>query len=288
MMLSRYFCFFILLAIIAFALPAAFGQKYTGSPVTKERLIRAVRSKQFAVPILVKQIKLSGVDFELTPAVDGELRAARANPEIITAVRSNYRYAGTRPPTGNARPPRDTAGEQYETLIYEGIDALGQLGQGVSPAEVADIGREILGIGNRAVRLNSARPEGYRLVGSGNLLLRNFAEAERYMQQAVDRGGSVAFPVLHLSGNPHLEIVHIGKGFMTVESDQKFFQFNTGEAGNPQRQQDYAAAGVRLATFSVATQKAGRSDVWYFAAATTGMPAETDMIIRLIRTNSMR
>lgn len=287
-MLSRYFKFFLLISIASIAVPCVFAQKYTGSPVTKDRLLRAVRSKQFAVPILVRQIKLSGVDFELTPAVDGEFRGARANPEIIAAVRDNYRYAGTRPPTGNARPPRDTAGEQYEAVIYEGLDALNQLGQGVSPGEVAEIGSQVVGVGNRAIRLNAARPEGYRLVGSGNLLLRNFADSERYLQQAVDRGGSVAFPVFHLAGNPHIEIVHIGRGFMTVESDQKFFQFNTGEATNPQRQQDYAAGGMRLATFSVATFKAGRSDIWYFAAATTGMPAETDMIIRLIKNNSMK
>ncbi len=286
-MLRRFINYLLIASAFALTVPVAFAQKYTGSPVTKDRLIRAVRSKQFAVPILVKQIRLSGVDFELTPSVDGELRAARANAQIITAVRENYRYAGVRPATGNAKPPRDTAGEQYESLIYEGLDALGQLGQSSSSADVAEIGREIQQIGNRAVRLNAARPEGYRLVGSGNLLLRNFAEAERYLQQAVDRGGSIAFPVLHLAGNPHLEVVHIGKGFMTVESDQKFFQFNTGESANAQRQQDYAA-GIRLATFSIATAKAGRSDVWYFAAATTGMPAEADMIIRLLRNNSMR
>ena len=74
---------------------------------------------------------------------------------------------------------------------------------------------------------------------------------------------------------------------MTVESDQKFFQFNTGEASSPQAQQDYIAPNMRLATFSVATFKAGRSDIWYFAAMTTGMPQEVNMIMRLIRGNSM-
>lgn len=285
-MTPRFLRSFLLIAIISLIPTWSYAQKYTGSPVKKDRLLKAIRSKQFAVPILVKQIKISGVDFEMTPAAEAELRAVRANPEVIAAARANYRYAGMRP--ANIKPPVDTAGDQYQDLMDQSIDAFNELGSGVSPAEVAEIARNILAIGNRAVRLNAARPEGYRLVGSGNLLLRNFAEAERYFQNAVDRGGSVGFPVFHLSGTPHLEIVHIGKGFMTVESDQKFFQFNAGEASNPQAQQDYIAPNMRLATFSVSTFKAGRSDNWYFAAVTTGMPQEVNMIIRLIRSNSMR
>ncbi len=282
----RFIRFLILLGILSFAPSWAFAQKYTGSPVKKDRLIKAIRSKQFAVPILVKQIKLSGVDFEMTPAAESELRSVKANPEVIAAARANYRYAGIRP--ANIKPLVDTAGDQYQDLMDQSIEAFNELGRGVSPAEVAEIARDILGIGNRAVRLNAARPEGYRLVGSGNLLLRNFTEAERYFQSAVDRGGSVGFPVLHLAGNPHLEIVHIGKGFITVESDQKFFQFNAGEASSPQPLADYIAPNMRLATFRVETFKAGRANVWDFAAVTTGMPQEVSMIMRLIRNNSMR
>lgn len=284
-MAPRFLKLFLLVGLFSLVPLEAFAQKYTGSPVKKDRLLKAIRSKQFAVPILVKQIKISGVDFEMTPAAEAEFRAVKANPEVIAAASANYRYAGMR--QAPVKPQVDTASNQYEDLIYQGLDALGELANGVSPAEVAEIAKELTGIGNRAVRLNAARPDGYRLVGSGNLLLRNFTEAERHFQNAIDRGGSVAFPVLHLAGNPHLEFVHIGKGFMTVESDQKFFQFNTGEASSPQAQQDYIAPNMRLATFSVATFKAGRSDIWYFAAMTTGMPQEVNMIMRLIRGNSM-
>ena len=55
---------FAVASVIAASFGALLAQKYTGSPVTKDRLVRTIRSKQFAVPTIVKQIKLSGVDFE--------------------------------------------------------------------------------------------------------------------------------------------------------------------------------------------------------------------------------
>lgn len=276
------------LAAIILAVSAA-AQNYTGSPVTKVRLVRAVKSKQFAVPVLVKQIKESGVDFELTAAVENELRAVRANQQIIDAVGENYRYAG-RGSTGRrpAAPAIDRKSESYEALFYRGLDALNGLRSATNIEQAGSAARNVINIGNQAIAVDASRPEAYTLIGSAHLITRNFAEAERYAQSAIDRGGDLAFPVYHLSGQPHIEILHVGTGFVTVESDQKFFQFNGRETTSLRAEQNYFTGSVYVATFSMTTKKAGRTDTWYFSPGSTGTPQEAQLIMNLIRKNSLQ
>jgi hypothetical protein len=273
--------------IISLSLTELHAQKYTGSPVTKARLIKAIQSKQFAVPTLVKQIKISGTDFDVTPAVESELLAVRANQQIIDAVRENYRYRGQSGQKPPATPVRDEAGENYDALYYQGVTQLGQLPFATSLDQAASLSGSVINLGNQAIKANAARPEAYALIGTAHLLVRNFGEAQRYCQLAVDRGGDLAFPVYHLSGTPHLEILHVGQGFVTVESNQKFFQFNGRETSNVSLQNNYMLSGIWVATFSMQTYKDGRQDVWHFAPGHTGTPQEANMIMQLISKNSL-
>jgi hypothetical protein len=269
------------------------AQKYSGSPVTKERLVRAIRSKQFAVPVVVKQIQESGVDFELTAAAESELRGVNANQRIIDAVRANYRYAAVTPTRGGIRPApppvieRDATGERYEQLYYQGIEVLTRLQTAYDPSTAIGITRSAIGYGEQAIKLSPTRPEAYALVAASHLFGQNFSEAERYGEMALDRGGSLAFLVYHLAGEPHPETLHIGKGFLTVESNQKFFQFNGREASNPRMQGSYAVGMMQVPVFSFSTFKDGRSDVWNFAPGYTAAPQEAAMIIRLIQKYSI-
>ena len=62
-------------------------------PIRKKRLIeslKALRRGESQTAIL-KQIHLRGVDFELTPAVEEELRRAGGRPELIDAVQNSFR-----------------------------------------------------------------------------------------------------------------------------------------------------------------------------------------------------
>lgn len=263
------------------------AQKYIEVPVTKDRLIRVVRSKQFAVPNIVKRIQTYGVDFELTPSIEDELRSARAHQQVIDAVRDNYRYAGQKQTTANRKPApvRDTDGERYDQLYYQGLSTFGQLQTATSVAQAQNLMRSVIDTGNQAIRLKPERPEGYTLVAAGNLMLRNFNEAERYAQFAVDRGGNLAFPVFHLKGTPHIEILHVGSGYVTVESEVKNFQFFGGEITNLQRGDDYQMQQGSVAVFGMATNKNGFRDMWYFTPANTGTTQEAEMIMRLIQKN---
>lgn len=82
--------------IVCLTILTAYGNlaaQYKGLAVKKERLIGVLRSKQLQTREIVAIVKSNGVNFELTPTVQAELVGAGARPEVIEAVRSNYRAA---------------------------------------------------------------------------------------------------------------------------------------------------------------------------------------------------
>ena len=83
----------ILLAAIVWLPLGVAAQKYVGSPVTKPRLIGVLRSKSLQTREIVKILNESGADFQMTDSVESELVAAGARPEVLAAVRDNYRSA---------------------------------------------------------------------------------------------------------------------------------------------------------------------------------------------------
>ena len=278
-----------LLAVCGFILfcPALLSaQKYTGSPVTKNRLVKAVRSKAIALPLIVKIIKESGVDFKLTPAVEQEFLAFKTNRQIIDAARDNFRAPSVAASVKNTTPKQEDTTEKYEQLYYQGLQMIDQLRAATTRQQADNIAQSMKDIGLRAIKLNPSRPDAYKVVGSALLLTGNFDEAEKYGQEALNRGGSLAFPVYHLSGTPHLEILHIAKGFITVESDQKFFEYNTREILDIERQSNYSAPRGSVAVFSISAFKNNSSVDWYFSPANTGSDQEANLIMRLIQRNA--
>src|SRR2546423_1873996 len=95
------------------------------APFTKENVVAFLRTlaperRDAGVAMLAAAIRDSGVDFEVTPAVEQELRDAGATPELVAAARANYRpsvasaQAGPSSvarggPTGTAASEKDTA-----------------------------------------------------------------------------------------------------------------------------------------------------------------------------------
>jgi len=263
------------------------GQNYSGLPVTKDRLVRTVKSKQYSVVQIVRLIKKNGVNFELTRAIEGELSSAGAHAQIVDAVRTNYRYKGA----ANRTPPKpevDVAGEKYETALAKAVAALTQLRSATSIQQANVYSKNVSDLANQAITADPARPESYTVMGAALMFMRNFTEAERYGQMAIDRGGELAFPVYHLAGQPHLETLFVGSGYVTVESAQKNFQYFGSEIRSVRPEQNYFTGTGYVAAFSMSTSKAGQPDVWYFSPAMTSTPEEAQLILNLIRKNSAK
>ncbi|MDT5158551.1 MAG: hypothetical protein QOH51_2908 [Acidobacteriota bacterium] len=76
--------------------------------ITKENMLTFLRGlaperREAELPMLAAAIRENGVDFEVTPAVEQELLAAGATPELVAAARSNFRPAGSASAQGAAR-----------------------------------------------------------------------------------------------------------------------------------------------------------------------------------------
>ena len=60
-------------------------------PILKDRLVKVLQDKSLSNEQITSIIKKNGVDFQLTGAVETELRKAGADNTVIEAARNNYR-----------------------------------------------------------------------------------------------------------------------------------------------------------------------------------------------------
>lgn len=97
---------FSLLALALLSTVPASTQK--AKPISKKGLLESIQINGLSTKELVIRIEQRGVNFELSPDDEAEFRRAGARPEIISAIRANYRPAATTTTTATARPPAAT------------------------------------------------------------------------------------------------------------------------------------------------------------------------------------
>jgi hypothetical protein len=80
------------------------------TPYDKERLLKVVRLNALSTEEVVQAVRQRGVDFRVTPAIESEFRSAGARPELMDALRNNYR-----PPASTSQPPPASTGAPATT-----------------------------------------------------------------------------------------------------------------------------------------------------------------------------
>jgi len=179
-------CF--LLLVNAFNLFA----QYKGAPVKKDRLIKALRSKQLQTRDIVAVINSNGVDFLLTSETRRILIAAGARPEVIKAVADNLRVV---PGDGSTTAKLNKANRSKKTLPSN-YDEL--LDQAMASYKEQNNPKNAVRYLETAVKVNPRNPAAYQMLGFVNLYgLNNAAQAEKLMRQAITNGGSAVFRVYH-------------------------------------------------------------------------------------------
>ena len=103
-------CVFTLGCCLAVCTRAARTQQ-AKKPITKQGLVKALRLNALTTKELVQQVQSRGVEFQMDADDEGELRGAGARPELLAAVRTNYR-AAARPPLDQGSAQPDTANPQ--------------------------------------------------------------------------------------------------------------------------------------------------------------------------------
>jgi hypothetical protein len=92
-------CASILVALLTSNIAEMQGKK----PYEEATLLRVVQLNALPTSEVVEKINERGVDFRMTSQIESEFRSAGARPEVIQAMRDNYRAAAA-PPTHNANP----------------------------------------------------------------------------------------------------------------------------------------------------------------------------------------
>lgn len=125
------FSFLVMLSLAASATLFSFicvtAQDATVLPFRKDTLLRLVQSKQYKTDNIIKAVETKGVDFTLTDSVAAEFRAAGAFPELLEAIRNNYRPTTTADNGRNNNPTTTSSSDpplsqrEIVTLLQNGV-----------------------------------------------------------------------------------------------------------------------------------------------------------------------
>ncbi len=199
--------------------------QYKGAPVKKDRLIKALRSKQLQTRDILAVINSNGVDFRLTPETRKLLIAAGARPEVIKAIADNLRIA----PSGDSTFARNRKVEPVKTLPPNYADLLDQAMFSYKDQKNSKNAVRYL---ETAVKLQPKSPEAYQMLGFVNLYgLNDLPQAEKLMRESISNGGSAVFRVYHddsggfsrrCSGS-----LYISHDTIRFESDDNIHTFET-------------------------------------------------------------
>lgn len=153
-----------------------------GPPLGKNEVITLLQS---GVPVArVEQfVEVRGVSFSMTPEIAREITAAGGNRSLLGAISEKATTASSNPSSNVA----SASGPDYDDLTDQSVSAM----------QASDAGRAIRLL-QEAVRMDSARPTAYQLMGFAQLYgNQDIFSAERSMRAALERGGSAVFYVYH-------------------------------------------------------------------------------------------
>jgi hypothetical protein len=124
-------------AIVFAMMTASSAEMQAKQPYDKDKLLRVVQLNALPTTEVVQAIQQRGVDFRITSDIESQFRGAGARPEVIDAIRGNYRGATSPPPSnppnnppsnppGNSRPSSVPAGpplakNEIITLLQNGV-----------------------------------------------------------------------------------------------------------------------------------------------------------------------
>lgn len=97
-------------AILLVVLATSVAEMQAKQPYDKDKLLRVVQLNALPTSEVVQAIEQRGVDFRMTSDVESQFRGAGARPEVVKAIRDNYRGGGgNQPPTNQpSTPPSNT------------------------------------------------------------------------------------------------------------------------------------------------------------------------------------
>lgn len=262
--------------------------QYKGAPVKKDRLIKALRSRQLQTNDIVAIIKSNGVDFSLTPEVVKELIAAGARPAVVNAVSENLRLTINSSIAANSRSRKventkvkinKTSAPSYDELLDQATLIYKNKKDSTEAAQFLET----------AIKINPKDPAAYQMLGFVNLYgLENLTDARKYMRDSIENGGSAVFRVYHDDNGDFTKrcagSLYISPENIRFESDDNIHTFETSTINIHKFKLDQESSRIWKdhSIFKVSL-KIGTTDAKFRFAPITGKEEESNMIALFVQ-----
>ena len=259
--------------------------QYKGAPVKKERLIKALKSKQLQTGDIVTVINTNGVDFQLTEEVKKALIAAGARPEVIKAIAENQRFSNGNDNFANSKRRGKTSAQDYDELLNQAMFSYKDQKNPKTAVRYLET----------ALKMKPKDPKAYQMLGFVNLYgLNNLTEAQKYMRESIINGGSAVFRVYH-DDNGNFTGRCSGSLFVSpenirFESDDNIHTFETSTVNVEKIKLDRESSKIwKNHTIFKVFLKIGKAEAKFRFAPITGNVQESQMVAQFVeesRTNS--
>ncbi len=253
----------------------SFAQQYKGIPVKKDRLIKALRSKQLQTRDIVTIIRSNGVDFALTADTRKNLIAAGARPEVIRAADENLRLPSK---DDNFDSKNGNSSADYADLLDQAIYVF----------EDKNNSKDAVKFLESAIKLRPKDPAAYQMLGFVNLYgLKNMRMAKKYMIESVSKGGSAVFRVYHDDNGDFTKrctgSLYISPENIRYESDDNIHTFETSTLSVSKIKNDRESSALwkKHPVFKVFL-KIGEAETKFRFAPVSGSEAEAKMVAQLV------
>jgi len=263
-------------------------KKISGEPLAKDAIV-ALLENGVADAQVRKNVEARGVSFKPNAQINNEIKQAGGSVALVNLIAASYvdvrassgatsnNAYGT---TGN----KSSASDDYESLID----------RAVSQYDVSKDAAGAIGSLQQAMKLEPNNARAYQLLGFTYLYgQQNFVEAEKYMREAVTRGGSAVFRVFHdhdgLFNETCQGSLFIAKDVVRFESDNNVHTFQTDDVNIKEVKTNSAfrrAFQTKTGSFKIVLKTGNEKDSVKFGfAPLTDNIAESKMIIRIIGKN---
>lgn len=261
--------------------------QYKGAPVKKDRLLKALKSRQLQTNDIISIIGSNGVDFRLTDEIKKALVAAGARPEVIKAVENNPRLSANGNDIFAKSKRRNKSFADYDELLDQAIFSY-------KDQKNPNNAMRIL---QTALKMRPKDPKAYQMLGFVNLYgLNNLFEAQKYMRESILNGGSAVFRVYHDDKGSFTEkcsgSLYVSPERIRFESDDNIHTFETSTINVDKIKLDRESSKIwkNYPIFKVFL-KIGKVEAKFRFAPITGKLAETQMASQFIeesQTNNFR
>jgi hypothetical protein len=253
--------------------------KFTGQPLAKDAIVTLLQNGVTDLKVR-NNVSARGVNFKPTAADTAEIKKTGGSVALINLITASYVDPNQNTAANNDANTTTGGTDKYNNLVDQAVTQYD--GSKDTTGAIATLQQAVVADPNEA---RAYQQMGYMyLYGQ-----KNFAEAEKNMREAVNRGGSAVFRVFHGHDAFMTEAcqgsLFIAKDTVRFESDDNKHTFETTDTNIKEVKMNSFFKSIiksRKGTFKFALKSGETESVNFTFAPLTDNALESKMIIRLI------